>query len=99
MKMSGQGLELDQPGRYEIRVQGRIGAWGAEWFDTAMVRRQDQVAGRPITALSGVVADQAALLGLLLKLYQLGLPLLEVRWMGLDDAVAPIDAQEPTLSD
>jgi len=97
--MSGQGLEFDQPGRYEIRVQGRIGAWGAEWFDTAIVRRQDQVTGRPITALSGVVADQAALLGLLLKLYHLGLPLLEVRWMGAADVAPLIDTEETTLSD
>ena len=89
--MSGQIVTLDQPGRYEIRVQGRIGAWGAEWFDVALVRRQEQAAGRPITALSGVVDDQAALLGLLLKLYHLGLPLLEVRWVGPDDESAPTD--------
>jgi hypothetical protein len=90
--MAEPGVTLDRPGRYEIRVQGRIGAWGAEWFDATLVRRQDQVAGRPVTALSGVVADQAALLGLLLKLYHLGLPLLEVRWIGPGDATAPVDA-------
>jgi hypothetical protein len=97
--MSGKWATLDRPGRYEIRVQGRIGAWGAEWFDAALVRRQDQVEGQPITALSGVVADQAALLGLLLKLYHLGLPLLAVRWMGPDDEAAPIGTGANTLPD
>ena len=97
--MSGQGLGFDQPGEYKIRVQGQIGPWGAEWFDAALVRRQGQVAGRHITDLSGVVADQSALLGLLLRLYHLRLPLLEVRWMGPDDAAAPLDTAETTLSD
>lgn len=87
--MPGPIATLDQPGRYEIRVQGRIGAWGAEWFDAALVRRQGQAAGRPSTTLTGVVADQAALLGLLLKLYHLRLPLLEVRWLGPAGGPAP----------
>ncbi len=97
--MSGQGLTFDQPGRYEIRVQGRIGPWGADWFDAELVRRQEQVAGRSITVLSGVVADQAALVGLLLKLYHLGLPLLEVRWVGPAGEATPISAGKTTASE
>jgi len=39
-----------------------------------------QAGGSPaITTLTGVVPDQAALAGLLQKLYTLGLPLVEVR--------------------
>ncbi len=97
--MSGQELRFDQPSKYEIRVQGRIGSWGVDWFDAAITIRQMQVHGQPVTDLSGIVADQAALQGLLLKLYQLGLPLLEVRWIGPAAAAGPIDVGEATSSD
>jgi hypothetical protein len=62
---------------YEIRVQGRIGDRWAHWFDDVQVTAQGEVDNA--TTLVGPVADQAALLGLLQKLYTLGLPLLLVR--------------------
>jgi hypothetical protein len=37
--------------------------------------------GSPVTVLSGTVADQAALQGVLRRLYALGLPLLSVIWV------------------
>ncbi len=62
---------------YEIQVQGRIGERWAHWFDDMSVTVAGEAQG-PITTLTGPVADQAALLGLLQKLYTLGLPLLRV---------------------
>ena len=62
---------------YEIRVQGRIGERWADWFDDMRVSAQGEALSA-ITTLTGKVADQAALLGLLQKLYTLGLPLLLV---------------------
>jgi hypothetical protein len=44
---------------------------------TITLEGEDDASG--ITMLTGVVVDQAALLGLLQKLYNLGLPLLLVR--------------------
>jgi hypothetical protein len=38
--------------------------------------------GLLVTTLTGVVADQAALQGLLRRLYSLGLPLMSVNWIG-----------------
>jgi hypothetical protein len=35
----------------------------------------------PVTVLTGVVADQAVLQGLLRRLYFLGLPLISVNWV------------------
>ena len=37
--------------------------------------------GSPVTTLTGAVADQAALQGLLRRLYSLGLPLISVHWV------------------
>ncbi len=62
--------------RYQIRVEGRLSERWQHWFDDMDVTTQ---AGTGTTTLTGAVADQAALLGLLQKLYTLGLPLLLVR--------------------
>lgn len=59
---------------YVIQVQGAIDAVWSEWLDGFTV--EHTVSGR--TLLSGALADQAALYGLLNKLYDLGLPLLSV---------------------
>jgi hypothetical protein len=66
---------------YEIRVRGVLdGRWSA-WFDGLEVS-SDQ-AGQ--TRISGPVADQAALHGLLAKVRDLGLPLLSVRRIDPDE--------------
>jgi hypothetical protein len=60
---------------YEIRVRGVLdGGWSA-WFDGLRVTSDD----RGQTTIAGPVADQAALHGLLAKVRDLGLELLEVR--------------------
>lgn len=63
---------------YEIQVQGRIGERWAHWFED-MSLSADGDEQSATTTLSGPVADQAALIGLLQKLYTLGLPLLSVQ--------------------
>ena len=58
----------------EIRVQGQIDAHWSEWFADLEISYTEQ--GE--TALCGLVADQAALYGLIAKLRNLGLPLISV---------------------
>jgi hypothetical protein len=67
--------------RVEIRVQGRIDEHWSDWFDdlTLMHTEEDE------TILSGVVADQAALYGLLAKLRDLGLHLLSVNQVEVEE--------------
>ena len=69
---------------YQVRVEGRIGQRWLAWFDGLAVSATDEDTGQAgrspaITTLTGVMPDQAALAGLLQKLYSLGLPLVEVR--------------------
>jgi hypothetical protein len=72
-----KGLTLDQRARYEIRVQGRLEAsWLEHIGDLKIGTERTQP---PVTVLTGMVVDQAALQGLLTSLYSLGLPLLLVR--------------------
>ncbi len=71
-------LTLDRPATYRIRVQGWVSERWAEWVNgMAMARGGGD--NEPVTTLTGTVADQAALLGLLQKLNNLGFVLLEVR--------------------
>ena len=76
----GGGKRGELPAYYELRVQGILdGRWSA-WFGGLRVT-SDQ-AGQSIIA--GPVTDQAALHGLLAKIRDLGLPLLEVRRLDPD---------------
>ena len=60
---------------YEIRVKGVLGSGWSAWFDGLRVTDDE----RGQTTIAGPVADQAALHGLLAKVRDLGLELLEVR--------------------
>jgi hypothetical protein len=64
---------------YQVQVEGRIGERWAHWFDELAITVCDEEEAPAVTTLVGPVADQAALLGLLQKLYTLGLTLLLVR--------------------
>ena len=65
--------------RYEIRVKGILdGRWTA-WFEGLQVSSDGED-----TIISGSVADQAALHGLLTKVRDLGLFLISVRHLGPD---------------
>ena len=60
---------------YEIRVNGVLGSGWSAWFDGLQVSSDE----RGQTSIAGWVPDQAALHGLLAKVRDLGLELLEVR--------------------
>jgi len=60
--------------RVEIRVKGQIDEHWSDWFEGLTITHT----GQDETILSGTVADQSALYGLLAKLRDLGLPLLSV---------------------
>jgi hypothetical protein len=63
-----------QPMVYHIRIQGHLGSEWTDWFDGLSITLEDNSE----TLLRGLVADQAALHGLLRKVRDLGMPLLAV---------------------
>jgi hypothetical protein len=63
-----------QPLLCQIRVEGHLGQHWAEWFDGLAITLEDS--GE--TLLTGPVADQAALHGLLKRVRDLCIPLLSV---------------------
>jgi hypothetical protein len=64
----------DAPARYEIRIKGHLDARWADRFDGLRFAYESD----GTTTLSGPVADQAALHGLLRRVRDLGMPLLSV---------------------
>jgi hypothetical protein len=60
---------------YEIRVRGVLDPLWSSWFDGLRVEET----GPDETVIVGPVVDQAALHGLLIRIRDLGLPLLSVR--------------------
>jgi len=68
------GREFDRQAIYQIRVKGNLNRKWSDWFDGFAITPQANAE----TSLTGPVADQAALHGLLGKIRDLGLPLLLV---------------------
>lgn len=66
---------------YSIQVQGELDASWSSWFENMSIG-VTQTAAATLTTISGPVADQAALHGILAKIRDLNLPLLSVRRQG-----------------
>jgi hypothetical protein len=64
----------DRPTVYQIRIKGHLGPQGAKRFEGWTVTLE----ANGDTLLTGLVADQAALHGLLKKVRDLGMPLVSV---------------------
>ena len=59
---------------YEIKIVGHLGPEWSEWFDGFSVVEESG----GITLLTGRVADQSALYGILKRIRDLGLPLVSI---------------------
>src|SRR6266571_3520 len=70
--------------RYVIRVKGHLDTFWQEWFENLSITHERD----GTTLLSGPIKDQAALYGILFKMRDLGLTLLEL------SASAPIEQPE-----
>lgn len=60
---------------YRIRVKGHIGDSWSSWFEGMTIDHEES--GESV--LSGALVDETALHGVLMKIRDLGLPLVEVR--------------------
>jgi hypothetical protein len=77
VKKTKQKLSLERPATYQIKMPGHLGQSWSEWVGGMTVTFESEGDGLPVSTLTGSV-DQAALQGLLRRLYSLGLPLISV---------------------
>ena len=71
---TSSGMQPGQPMAYQIRIKGHLGRQWADWFGGLAITLEDN----GDTLLTGLVADQAALHGLLRTVRDLGMPLVSV---------------------
>ena len=77
MKHNKRKLTLDRTATYQIKVPGELDESWSDWNGGMTVSVESDGDSLPVTTLTGIV-DQAALQGLLRRLYSLGLPLISV---------------------
>jgi len=78
MKKLTKKLTLDQRATYQIIVPGQLDESWSDWDESMTITVEDDQDGMPITILT-VTFDQAALQGLLRRLYSRGLPLISLQ--------------------
>lgn len=62
------------PADYQIKVKGNLGSQWSEWIAGMTIESEESV-----TTITGKVSDQPALHGLLIRIRDLGLPLISVK--------------------
>ena len=77
MKKAKHKLTLDRPAIYQIKVPGQAGESWSDWAGGMTITVEGDGGDPRVTTLTGTL-DQAALQGLLRRLYSLGLPLISV---------------------
>jgi hypothetical protein len=75
---SNRRLLFDLPGCYRIRVGGLLSASLADRLGNLAISVRRASSQQPVSLLTGEVIDQAALIGVLSTLYDMGFPLLKV---------------------
>jgi len=81
MKKVRQKLTLDRLATYQITVPGELDESWSDWAGGMTITVESEGDDPPVTTLTGNL-DQAALQGLLRRLYSLGLALISVICVG-----------------
>jgi hypothetical protein len=71
-------LQADERATYHIRIQGRLDESWSDHLSGMAISPMPEQEGSRETLLSGELADQAALMGVLNTLYDMGFPLISV---------------------
>jgi hypothetical protein len=80
-------LSISAPAHYRITVDGGL---DETWSDRLgmHVKVEFDANRHPVTTLTGEVLDRAMLLGVLNYIYDLGMPIILVEWLGVERDLA-----------
>jgi hypothetical protein len=95
MVRAGKWTDPDRPVTYQIRVEGRLDDQWSEWFGGMTISCQAEGDDPPVTTLTGAVADQGALLGILIKVASMNLTLISVTRLEAGSAQSSRPCSEP----
>jgi hypothetical protein len=84
MKRVERELTLHEAARYEIKVPGHLDDTWSDWAGGMTISVVSEGGDPPVTTLTGTI-DQAALQGLLRRLYSIGVPLLSVSRVAVEE--------------
>ena len=76
-----QSISLNSQNTYEIKVYGQLDDSWTDWFGEAKGHPEVSVDDRQVTTFSGVVMDQAGMVGLIRRLHGRGIVLISIRQM------------------
>lgn len=93
MRVERKHFLLDTPADYRIRVHGRLARYWADTLGGLAINVRCGAGKEPITTLRGAFTDQAALMGTLAALYDMGFTLIEVRRLPKTSEAPDADGQ------
>ena len=73
---------LDQSVEYRLEVQGHVDKATADWIGPVTITTISREDEPSTTTLSGIISDQAGIIGLIRRLHGLGIVLRSVQRMG-----------------
>jgi len=78
VKEFSQVPDSEQAAVYQIKVRGELDESWSDWFGGMAIACERTHDGPPLTTLTGTLADQPALLGILVQIGNLNLTLISV---------------------
>lgn len=75
-------LSLDMPASYRVTFQGLLDQTWSHELGSSMQIEHSRCSDHAITTITGEVVDQAALIGMVNLIYDLGYPLISVTYLG-----------------
>lgn len=77
-------LHPTEPAKYRIKVGGKVKESWSEWFSGMTIEFEMEANEKPVSTLTGLLPDQSALYGVLGKIRNLGLKLLSVEQIDVE---------------
>jgi hypothetical protein len=75
------GVSLLAPARYRICIQGTLDKHWSNYCGGMTIEHENDPKRGAMTVLAGRLADQSALIGVLISLYDIGCPILSVEYI------------------
>jgi hypothetical protein len=90
LKPSRRPLKFDTPAGYRIRVEGPLDERWSDYLGGMTISSANRSGEPTVTTLTGELVDQAALMGVLNTVYDLGFTLLKVERLAGTETVSDI---------